>query len=383
MPLHYNEGILKEHILTRRHCGIFDVSHMGRIFFRGPGSIPFLQHVLTNNVQALDVGESQYTLIPNKSGGALDDAYLYRFKSEEFLLVVNASNRKKDLIHLGKEKKYFSDVEILDKTDDIAMISLQGPMAEEIFKHALGKVRLPDRKRNSLSSDTFKGCELLLARTGYTGEPVCFELFIDNSCACKLWRLLVDNGAAPVGLGARDTLRLEAGLPLYGHELGSDREGNDIPIFALKLAELAVSFSKLKGAFVGRDALYRQHAAIQKNKSTDFSTYHATNLPERIRALTLTGKGIAREGYNVFFRKKCVGYVTSGTSVPYVSPPIATEKKELQEKIKLRSIALALLDATIQPGDMMEIEVRKKMCEAVVVKAHISGNSPPYVKVLL
>ena len=252
MPLHYETGIVDEHLMTRRYAGLFDVSHMGRFTVRGAGALAFLQRVLTNDAAALAVGSAQYTVLANEGGGAIDDAYLYRFVEGEYLVVVNASNRQKDWEHLETERRAFESVEMTDDSKDLAMISLQGPRSQDMLVGAVGGGELPRPKRNALSIVTMGGTWALVARTGYTGEPVCFELFVPSASAGAVWDLLIARGAGPVGLGARDTLRLEAGLPLYGHELGPDAEGRDIPIFASSVARRAVSFAEGKGDFVGR-----------------------------------------------------------------------------------------------------------------------------------
>lgn len=381
MPIQYPEGIIAEHLATREKAGIFDVSHMGRLFLKGKDTIAFLQHVLTNNGQALKVGKSQYTLIQNENGGAIDDAYLYRFKEDEYLLVVNASNREKDLEHLNRVITDFPDVEILDKTFEVAMLSLQGPLSKEILEQIISTGFLPDPARNCLSVVEIEGSEVLLARTGYTGEPIGFELFIGNSKACAIWDLLIQKGAAPIGLGARDTLRLESCLPLYGHELGIDHESNEIPLFASKLSKFAVSFSGLKADFIGKKALQKQHAAFKRILDQNFSDISA--LPRMVMAVAITGKGIAREGYRVFVKDRHVGYITSGTSVPYRPPAGSGLNGKFGKDLKKRSLALALLDSTLKEGDILEIEIRKKRCEAVVVPGHISSQAPPYVRPLL
>jgi aminomethyltransferase len=383
MPIQYPNGILKEHMATREKAGIFDVSHMGRLFLKGTDVVAFLQHVLTNNAQALSVGESQYTLIQNEHGGAIDDAYLYRFKEDEYLLVVNASNREKDLIHLRNVIKNFPDVEMVDKTFDIAMISLQGPLSKDIMEGIINKetCSLPEPARNRLSTVQIDGCEVLLARTGYTGEPICFELFIENEKACAIWELLIENGANPIGLGARDTLRLEACLPLYGHELGVDKDGIEMPLFVSKLSKFAVSLSELKGDFIGKKALLKQHAAFKRIVHHDFSDI--TSLPKMVMPIAITGKGIGREGYRVFYKDKHVGYITSGTSVPYRLPTGSGLHGTFETEVKKRPIALALLDSTIRTGNILEIEIRKKRCEAVVVPYHMSSQAPPYVRAIL
>ncbi|HSM89344.1 MAG TPA: glycine cleavage system protein T, partial [Desulfobacterales bacterium] len=220
MPVQYPAGIVQEHLATRRRSGLFDVSHMGRFRVAGGDAPAFLQHVLTNNAAALSVGEAQYTMIPDARGGAMDDAYLYRFSPDEFLLVVNASNRQKDWDHLNAAARGFRSVKLTDRTREVAMLSLQGPEARGTLERILESGRLPEPLRNRLSIAAFNGAPLLLARTGYTGEAIGFELFIDAAPAPALWDRLIAEGVQPVGLGARDTLRLEAALPLYGHELG-------------------------------------------------------------------------------------------------------------------------------------------------------------------
>ena len=381
MPIQYSDGIFAEHMATREKAGIFDVSHMGRLFFRGQDCVAFLQHVLTNNCQALAVGQSQYTLLQNEHGGALDDAYLYRFQEDEYLLVVNASNREKDLRHLTRVMAEFTDVHMEDKTFSVAMISLQGPSSKTIIEQVVTKGYLPEPARNCLSVVEINGAQVLLARTGYTGEPLGFELFVDNRFACAIWDRLIELGAAPVGLGARDTLRLEACLPLYGHELGQDHEKNEIPLFASKLSKFAVSFSELKGDFIGREALRLQHATFKNILEHDFSSIKA--LPKMVMPLAVTGKGIARAGHRVFCKGKHVGFITSGTSVPYRLATGRGLEGEFENKIKKRPIALALIAADIQESDTLDIEIRKKMCEAVVVSCHMSSQAPPYVRAIV
>ncbi len=378
MPIQYPEGIIHEHMATRTKAGIFDVSHMGRLYFRGINALPFLQHILTHNAMALDVGESQYTLIQNSDGGAVDDAYLYRFKPDEYLLVVNAANRDKDLAHFEKHLKSFKDVEIIDKTFEEAMISLQGPVSKIIMEQIITKGRLPEPVRNSLSIVDINGVEICLARTGYTGEPLGFELFIKAADAVFIWDLLLKKGAVPIGLGARDTLRLEAALPLYGHELGMDHEDKEIPIFASKLSRFAVSFSSLKGDFIGKKALDKQYLAFKNIMEQKFD--NISHLPRMVMPVAITGKGIAREGYRVFAGKKHVGHITSGTMIPYQEPEGKGLNGIFKDKPKRRSVALALIDSHIIEGDKLEIEIRKKRCSAIVVPWHMSSQAPPFVR---
>jgi aminomethyltransferase len=379
MPIQYPKGIVGEHLATRREAGLFDVSHMGRFIIRGPGALPFLQHVLTNNAAALEVGQSQYTIIPTETGGAIDDAYLYRFVEEEYLLVVNASNRVKDWDHFQAILPDFPGVELIDRTEELAMVSLQGPRSKEILSGVIEAGDLPEPSRNSLSSATVAGTEILLARTGYTGEPLCFEIFIPRAGALEVWDLLLDKGASPVGLGARDTLRLEAGLPLYGHELGLDPEGKEIPIFALGLANVAVSFSPLKGDFIGRKPLHRQWEARRLiRKEGDLS--RIADLPRFVRPVAVVGRGIARPGNPVFSGEKPVGFVTSGTAVPeWKWEGEGLESRLVSEKTN-RAIGLALIDSDLRKDDRLEIECRGKRIDAVVVPYHMRSEAPPYAR---
>jgi aminomethyltransferase len=215
MPVMYGDGILAEHLTTRKQAGLFDVSHMGRFVFRGSGALDFLQYALTNNAEALDTLEkgAQYTLIPTKDGTAVDDAYLYRFVDDEYLLVVNAGNRDKDWQHFQQLLKKFDHVELVDRSDDLAMVSIQGPESRSIVSDIIQAGRVPEPARNALNPVTIAGATVLLARTGYTGEPLGFELFIPKDSAVEIWNLLIKKGAAPAGLGARDTLRWRRPCP--------------------------------------------------------------------------------------------------------------------------------------------------------------------------
>jgi aminomethyltransferase len=217
-----------------------------------------------------------------------------------------------------------------------------------------------------------------VARTGYTGEPLGFELFSAVENAHRLWDLLIREDAVPCGLGARDTLRLEAGLPLYGQELGTDQEGGEIPLFSSPLSSFAVSFSSVKGDFVGREAFLRQQAAYQHILKRDYSLI--ADLPRTTRNVAVTGRGVARSGAPVTKGGRPVGWVTSGTMVPYWMMEGEGLGSHLTDEHELRSICLALLDSDILEDDHLEIEVRGKMVEAVVVPYHLRSDAPPYAR---
>ena len=257
MPVQYPTGIVAEHLYTRHACSLFDVSHMGRLIIAGPDRVAFLQHVLSSNVNALDLNMAQYCIIPDEDGSAVDDAYLYCFNEENLLLVVNASNTDKDLAHLNKYLKDY-DCTITNITADYASIAVQGPKSKDMLTQLAGGVALTEPVKNALNTLTMEGREVLIAKTGYTGEPLGYEVFIKSEDAQWMWNRLIELGAKPAGLGARDTLRLEASMPLYGHEMGVDPDGNNMPIFAVPLARFAVSFAPQKGDFVGRE-----HLAVQ------------------------------------------------------------------------------------------------------------------------
>ncbi|MBI5724258.1 MAG: glycine cleavage system aminomethyltransferase GcvT [Planctomycetes bacterium] len=381
MPVQYAGGIIQEHTATRKHAGLFDVSHMGRFILGGAGATAFLQHVLTNNAAALEPGQAQYTIIPDEQGGAIDDAYLYRFIEDEYLLVVNASNRRKDWDHFQQQIKNFRDVQLTDRTRESMMLSLQGPDSKKLLAPLIQSGSLGQPRRNALSVVTIAGAKVLLARTGYTGEPLCFELFIEAADALKIFDLLIAAGAVPVGLGARDTLRLEAGLPLYGHELGTDPDGKEIPIFACPLAKFAVSFSPIKDEFIGKVPLKKQHEAFRRFMLGDYS--HIADLPRVVMPLALVGKSVARASAKVFAGDKHVGYVTSGTMVPYWQSRGQGLGQQFTDATALRAICLALLNSDTLPGKPLVVEVRGNRVEAQVVQYHLRSEAPPYAHPVL
>jgi len=393
MPVQYPTGIIAEHLATRGGAGLFDVSHMGRFVLRGPGAVPFLQHVLTNNAEALDPLQAQYTIVPTPTGGAVDDAYLYRFEEAAYLLVVNAANRVKDWEHFRDHLPGFPDVELTDETGEIAMLALQGKQARDVLAGLIETGGLPEPFRNRLCMATLRvpdpgggtalAVEARIGRTGYTGEPICFELFIDAGQGPALWDALVAAGAAPVGLGARDTLRLEAGLPLYGHELGLDPEGHEIPVMSCPLATFAVSFSPLKGEFVGRAALARQQAAYARLVSRDYSLI--SDLPRLTRPVAVTGRGIAREGAPVCRPDDgdFLGWVTSGTAVPYWGIEGEGLCSTQTEDHRLRSIALAYVDSRVLEDDEVEVDVRGKRVPGLVVPYHMRSDAPPCARAIV
>ena len=206
MPVQYPTGIVAEHLYTRHFCSLFDVSHMGRLLIEGPERLAFLQHVLSSNVAGLDLNMAQYCILPDEDGGAVDDAYLYRFEEERLLLVVNAANTEKDLMHLRSVVKDY-DCTITDITPRWASIAVQGPKSKDLLTTLSGGVQVTEPMKNALNTLTFEGHEVKVAKTGYTGEPLGYEVYCRSEDAAWLWNRLVELGARPAGLGARDTLR--------------------------------------------------------------------------------------------------------------------------------------------------------------------------------
>ena len=380
MPIQYPSGIVAEHLYTRHECSLFDVSHMGRLIIAGPDRVAFLQHVLSSNVNALDLNQAQYCIIPNERGGAVDDAYLYRFEEERFLLVVNAANTDKDLAHLTEIVKNY-DCTITNITADYAAIAVQGPKSKDMLMQLSGGEALTEPVKNALNTLEFEGRTVRVAKTGYTGEPLGYEVYIESTEAAWLWKRLEELGAKPAGLGARDTLRLEAGLPLYGHEMGLAPDGSELPIFAVPLAKFAVSFSELKGDFVGRKPLEIQYSAYQKILSRDYS--EIANLPRRIRPITLLDRGVMRAGMEIYRNGKLIGWVTSGTMVPYYRHEGEGLATEILDDTAKRSIGLCYIDSDVLKDEVVEIDVRGKRLKAAIPPYHMRVDAPPFARPII
>ncbi len=364
MPIQYPAGIVTEHLYDRKVCGIFDVSHMGRLIIEGPDRLAFVQKLLTNNAAALVPGRCQYTMIPTEDGTAVDDAYLYMFEEDKFMLVVNASNTDKDLEHFAKYLPEF-DCTITNVTATYSSIAVQGPEAEKMLMVLSGGAPITGPKKNDTNELTMEGRTVRASRTGYTGDPIGFELFIDAAEVNWLWNRLIELGAAPTALGARDTLRLEAGLPLYGHELGESADGKEIPIFAVPLARFAVSFAEEKGDFVGKDKLLAQKE---------------NGVEKKCMPIGLIDRGIVRGGMDVYLGEKHIGWVTSGTMVPYYN---FDENGNILDTTGKRAIGFAYIDSTVTKEDVIAIDVRGKRLKAKVVAKHMNQNQPPYGRAVI
>ena len=378
MPIQYPSGIVAEHLYTRKCCGIFDVSHMGRLLIEGPDRVKFLQHVLSSNVNALELNKAQYCIIPNENGGAVDDAYLYQFSEERFLLVVNASNTDKDLAWFEPIVKDY-DCRIRNVTGETISIAVQGPESGKMLAKLAGVEEVTKPARNNLSILDMEGHKVWVARTGYTGEPIGYEIFMKNEDADWAWNRLMELGAKPAGLGARDTLRMEAMLPLYGDEMGIDEEGKEMPIFALALARFAVSFDESKGDFIGRKALEKQAAAQTAFREKRGTAQDLIDLPRRVRPIALMDRGVMRHGMEIYRNGEKIGYVTSATMIPYYETEGEGLDAKLLEKTGKRAIGIAYITSDVPTGGEVEVDVRGKRLKAVIPLKHVANNQPPYV----
>lgn len=328
MPVQY-AGILAEHAAVRTAAGLFDISHMGRIFVHGTEGADFLQRVTTNDVTALDEHQAQYSLLCRPDGTTVDDILVYRLP-EHFLVVVNASNRERDLAFLREHLP--PGVTLADDTLNTAMLAIQGPHAIAIVQ-TLTQEDLGTLRRYHIRLGDVANCDAMLARTGYTGEDG-LELIVAADRAEQVWRALLDagrrQGLQPAGLGARDTLRTEAGLPLYGHELTD--ETNPLEAGLDHFVDLD------KAPSVAGAALRRIAAAP---------------LPRRLVGLQLESRIPARAGSLLFADGRQVGQVTSGTFAPTLQ----------------KSIAMAYVEpALAEPGRTIEVEVRGQRYAATTVK---------------
>ena len=362
MPIQYPIGIISEHLACRKNCAIFDVSHMGRVYVEGSQRVEFLQHVLSSNVGALEMNKAQYTIIPTTTGGAVDDAYVYRYEEDRLLLVINAGNIDKDMEYLNEQAKGY-DVKLTNVSSELAAVALQGPNSQKLLEQIVTSGTVPcGSSKNAIGVVELDGRTVVASATGYTGEPIGYELFIESAEAVWLWNRLLELGAKPIALGARDTLRLEAGLPLYGHEMGEAPDGSEIQIFSVPLSRFAVSFAEEKGEFIGKDLLADQKA----------------NLTTKIVPIALVDRGVIRAGMDVYKDGEKAGWVTSGTMVPYWNFDENGNKLETTGK---RSIGFAYIDSDVTEG--IEIDVRGKKLKAKVVAKHMIQNEPPYGKAVL
>ena len=329
MPIQYT-SILTEHKMVREKCGLFDVSHMGEIEIAGSESEHFVQYLVTNDISHMNIGDIKYSPMCYENGGCVDDILVYKHE-KGYLLVVNASNMKKDLEWINKNNKF--DARAINVSPTVAQIAVQGPLSEGILARVIQKDKLPKKYYTHCEVLIKDSRTCIISRTGYTGEDG-FELYIPIDIASQIWdELLIAGGddIIPCGLGARDTLRLEAGMPLYGNELSAD-------ITPLEAGLKRFVALDKQSDFIGKEALKKQNEEGLK----------------RCRCfIELTGKGIAREGNLVFMDDMRVGYVTSGT-----------------KSITLgKSICLGMIKCPYNKiGTVVQVQIRNKMVDAVITK---------------
>lgn len=334
MPIKYS-SISEEHLAVRNDVGMFDVSHMGEVIVKGKEATQFVQKLVTNDVESLEDNQVLYAMMCYPDGGVVDDLLVYKYSLESYLLVINASNIEKDFAWISEQAENFN-VTVENLSSEFAEIAIQGPNAQKILQ------KLANKDLSVISFFYFtediqiidEMC--LISRTGYTGEDG-FEIYMPNNSIEKLWNALLELGVKPIGLGARDTLRFEASLPLYGNELSKD------------ITPLEAGFSKfvkLDTDFIGRDSLVNQ-----KEKG----------LSRRLAGIELQGKGIPRHGYPVLdLDGNVIGEITTG----YVLP----EREQ--------GLAFGLIDFDFVPlGTKVQVQIRKKLVDAVVVKKRFMNKN--------
>lgn len=327
LPVQYETGVIKEHMAVRTYAGLFDVSHMGEILCQGKDALPNLQKLLTNSFENMADGQARYSPMCNEKGGTVDDLIVYKKSDDHYFIVVNAANKDKDFQWMEKHK--FGRATFTDVSDSYALLALQGPKAMEILKKLTPEEHIPKKYYHAVFDTDVSGIPCTISKTGYTGEDGV-ELYLDSQDASKMWNLLLKNGKEegllPCGLGARDTLRMEAAMPLYGHEMDDEVTPLETGLgFAVKMT---------KEDFIGKAAL------------------EAKGEPDRNRVgLKVTGKGIIREHQDVFAGERLIGRTTSGTHCPYLGYPVA----------------MALVEkGYTEIGTKVSVEVRGRRVEAEV-----------------
>jgi aminomethyltransferase len=331
MPVEYS-GIMNEHLAVRQRAGLFDVSHMGEIEARGTKALDLLQRLTSNDVSSLKINQAQYTALMRPEGSAVDDCLVHRLGEDFYFLCVNAANTDKDFDWISRHNTFApSEVKLKNVSQDYAQLALQGPASAEILSK-LTSSDLSSIKYYWCCESTCCGVEGLLARTGYTGEDG-FEFYFPPAASESVWKMMLEagkpHGLIPAGLGARNTLRLEAAYPLYGHELDEDT--------TLLEAGLGWIVKLGKGDFLGRDVLARQRQEGLRKKLIGFE---------------MTGRGIARDGYPVWVDGRSVGRVTSGSYAPYLK----------------KNIGLAYVPPSLaEVGRGIQVEIRGNLVSAGIV----------------
>lgn len=330
MPVQYS-SIIDEHKTVRESVGLFDVSHMGEVIVKGNDALKFLNSIVPQKIDKLTDGKAVYCQLPNKNGGLIDDLIIYKLKDEKYLIIANASRVDEDINWMVRNINDL-DVEVIDESFNYSLIAVQGPKACDLIKD-LGADELPPFF--SIKKDKICGIEAWISRTGYTGEDGA-EILIKNKYAVKIWNALLEKGqkygVKPIGLGARDTLRLEAALHLYGNDL----DETTTPI------EAGLSWSIPKD----KEENYNGKTVIMDQIKNGIS--------RKLVGLKMLDKGIARHGYNVFYNNEKIGIITSGGISPMRGDNIALAYVKNIE------------DLTI--GSNIQVEIREKLYNAEIVK---------------
>ena len=333
MPVQY-EGIISEHNAVRSNAGIFDISHMGEFLLEGKDVFPFLQYVMINDLNLLEPTKGQYSCMCYENGTVVDDLVYYEESTERFRMIVNASNRQKDLDWLNSHIGNW-DVKITNLSDERSRIAFQGPNTDELLQ-PLVNVELTGINRFFFRHCKLKDIPIFIARTGYTGEKG-FEISMENQYVNEVWRILMDLGATPAGLGARDSLRLEACYSLYGHEINNEITPMEAGLFWLVKPKEGVNY-------IGKKVLI-----AQKEHGTE----------RIIVGLNLIDRGIIRDNCKIFKDDKEIGYVTSGGYSPTLQ----------------KTIGLGIIDIEYSKIDTkIEIEIRNKLLEGLVVSTPFFRN---------
>lgn len=302
LPVQYPTGIRSEHEAVRTHCGLFDVSHMGEVRFSGPGALATINHLFTNDYTRMKVGKCRYSVMCNEQGGCIDDLIVYKFADDDYFVVINADNHDKDVAHM--QQNLLADTQFEDLSEQTSQLALQGPLASRILEKLTDPASLPQGYYSFVDKLRIDNIECLVSTTGYTGEKG-YELYCARDEVVALWKALreagTEEGLIPCGLGARDTLRLEAAMPLYGHEMDEETTPLEAGLgFAVKLQ---------KEEFIGREALL------------------AKGDPQITRVgLVATGRGILREHQDLYINEVLIGHTTSGTFAPHLKESIAMAK---------------------------------------------------------
>ena len=329
LPVQYGTGVITEHMAVREKAGLFDVSHMGEVLCQGKDALANLQKLLTNDFTNMVDGQARYCPMCNENGGTVDDLIVYKRGDNDYFIVVNAANKDKDYQWMLDHQ--FGEVTFTDASSEYGQIAPQGPKAMEILKKLTAEENIPKKYYHAVFDTEVAGIPCIISKTGYTGEDGV-ELYLASENAEKMWDALLeagkDEGLIPCGLGARDTLRMEAAMPLYGHEMDDEISPLETGLkFAVKMGK--------EEDFIGKKAMEERGE------------------PKITRiGLKVTGRGIIREHQDIYIGEKKIGHTTSGTHCPFLGYPIA----------------MALVDAgSVEIGNKVEVDVRGRKVEAEVI----------------